>query len=504
MMSPMLIGRPTLLGSLSLIAVLAACGSTRTAATFNNVAPAAGRAAPPSASAPSSSAMTGLVAGALSNGDAEAAVRLAQLGVMAAPQDAAALVALGQAYVAAGRFMDALTPLAQAGAIDAANPRIQVTLALAHLGSGDVTRAMPLLAGLEPLAASDPALAADVGLALALSGEHRRSLMVLEAAVRDPRATVRTRQNLALSYALANDWARARAMAAVDLIGQDVSGRLQQWAALAAARPGDRLATLMGVVPAGDSPMLAAAAPQAPALLTAAAPQAPALLAKPAEIARSAEVAQAAAPVAAVATAVAVPAEVPAPVVAVAVEPTTVAVAAVAAEPVAPVAAKPAFVPSPPKLIARNDAASAPATVKVNLVAATPAAVEPRPAPPPVATPHPPVSMKVAVSGPVTAKAPAGGWTVQLAAYRHEASFTWGWRSLRNAHPATLATYEPTLTAAGASGLRRLVVGEFSSRKQAYRLCAALRQEGGSCFVRHMPAEPATQMVSRAPDATAL
>lgn len=495
MKSPMLIGRPTLLGSLSLIAVLAACGSTRTAATFNNVAPAAGRTAPPSASAPSSSAMTGLVAGALSNGDADAAVRLAQLGVTAAPQDVVALVALGQAYVAAGRFEDARTPLAQAAAIDATNPRIQITLALAHLGAGDVTRAMPLLAGLEPLAASDPVLAADVGLALALAGEQRRSLAVLEAAVRDPRATVRARQNLALSYALANDWARARAMAAVDLVGQDVSGRLQQWAVLAAARPGDRLATLMGVAPVADSSMLADAAPKAPLLL-----------AKPAEIARPAEVAQApaTAPVAADATAVAGPADVPTPTVVAAAEPAPAAVAAVAAEPAAPVAAKPAFVPSPPKLIARTDTASAPATVKVSLVAATPAVVEPRPAPPPVTPPHPPVSVKVSMSGPVAAKAPAAGWTVQLAAYRHEESFTWGWKSLRKAHPATLATYEPTLTAAGVNGLRRLVVGEFGTRKQAYRLCATLRQEGGACFVRRMPAEPVTQMVARDPEATAL
>ena len=80
-----------------------------------------------------------------------------------------------------------------------------------------------------------------------------RAIEILEPAARAFDATPRLRQNLALSYALAGDWTRARTIAAQDISPADLGPRLQQWAAL--ARPGGashQVATLLGVAPVQD------------------------------------------------------------------------------------------------------------------------------------------------------------------------------------------------------------------------------------------------------------
>src|SRR5438132_1173379 len=75
-----------------------------------------------------------------------------------------------------------------------------------------------------------------VRLAYALAGRAERAVDLLESAARSPMATPRTRQNLALAYAFAGDWNRARTIAAQDISPSDVDARMAQWAQM--ARPG--------------------------------------------------------------------------------------------------------------------------------------------------------------------------------------------------------------------------------------------------------------------------
>jgi cell division septation protein DedD len=76
---------------------------------------------------------------------------------------------------------------------------------------------------------------------------------MLETAAREPGADGRTRQNLALAYAMAGDWQKARITAAQDVSPADLDQRLAQWVSF--ARPSSRtvqVASLLGVTPVAD------------------------------------------------------------------------------------------------------------------------------------------------------------------------------------------------------------------------------------------------------------
>ncbi|NJM50370.1 MAG: hypothetical protein HC843_05305 [Sphingomonadales bacterium] len=97
-------------------------------------------------------------------------------------------------------------------------------------------------------------------------------------AIRQDNATARTRQNLALAYALNGRWREARIMAVQDMPQDRVNDRITEWAQY--ARPGayeTRIAGLLKVTPQSDAgqPVRLALA-NAPAALASAAPVAPA------------------------------------------------------------------------------------------------------------------------------------------------------------------------------------------------------------------------------------
>ena len=60
---------------------------------------------------------------------------------------------------------------------------------------------------------------------------------MLETAARAARRRLRVRQNLALAYALAGDWAEARTIAAQDVPADQLDARIQQWMQLAKPSP---------------------------------------------------------------------------------------------------------------------------------------------------------------------------------------------------------------------------------------------------------------------------
>ena len=178
--------------------------------------------------------------------DGAMAIAMAERAVSAQPRDARYRAQLGQSYLLGGRFASAVDAFRDAAVLTPRDGRILLGMALAD-------------AALDRTAAARAAVAAaqghipepDRGLALALAGDADAAILILEPVARAADATPKTRQNLALAYALAGRWDVARATAAQDLAPVDLEARMAKWAKLAAPQPRvDRVAAFLGVTPA--------------------------------------------------------------------------------------------------------------------------------------------------------------------------------------------------------------------------------------------------------------
>lgn len=198
---------------------------------------------------------------ALRKGHTTDAVTLAEASVRLAPQDSRYRLLLAQAYLKAGRFTAAHSAYTDVLALDPANGRAALNLALTEIARGEWGGARDLLtrhAGTIP--------ARDRGLAWALAGDPIGGVQMLMAAAREPGADARTRQNLALALALAGQWREAKMVALTDVGEAEATRRIMRWAAFAEpARASDQVAALLGVQPVEDAGQPAALALNAPA-----------------------------------------------------------------------------------------------------------------------------------------------------------------------------------------------------------------------------------------------
>ncbi len=186
----------------------------------------------------------------------EKAVTLAERAVAAMPRTAEYRLLLGEAYLAAGRFNAAEASFSDTLALSPANPTAALKLALVKTANGRAGEAQGILDAHKSILP-----VADYGLALALAGDPQAAVLALEQAVRGGKATPKTRQNLALSYALAGRWLEARAMATLDLPADLADKRIVEWAAL--ARPSnswEQVASILGVTRTSDDGLPAALA----------------------------------------------------------------------------------------------------------------------------------------------------------------------------------------------------------------------------------------------------
>src|SRR5688500_3742747 len=133
---------------------------------------------------------------ALTSGDAQSAISLAERAVENTPKDAGFRALLGNCYLAGGRFASAEAAYRDSLSLIAAQPQVILKLVLVQIGQGKNDEARALLA--EAQSILDPA---DTGLALALAGDSQNAVALLEQAAREVNADARTRQNLALAYA---------------------------------------------------------------------------------------------------------------------------------------------------------------------------------------------------------------------------------------------------------------------------------------------------------------
>lgn len=383
------------------------------------------------------------------------AVTKAEADVARAPDSAPARAALGQAYLAAGRFISAATTLDDAMRLGDSSGRTALSLALAKLGSGDAREAVAIL---DDWRGEIPA--SDLGLALALSGETSRGVAVLADALRGGEDTPKLRQNLAYAYALDGRWTEAKLMAAQDVPADQLDKRLAYWAlSMLPDRGVERVAALIGAPAQARDP------------------------GQPAALALNVAPAAEAAPQMAVAEPVAAPAAMPAP----------AAPAAAAAAPVElPAVAAPTTVDS--NALAQRQLAPqpvAPQPVVVRSAAMRPAAiasVHPRLAVP-ARKPAAPMRPLVVAVAPVSARPAApGSHFVQLGAFSSQQGARRAWGVFTKRDPG-LAAYRMTILPATVRGKQvwRVAAGGLTGRIAATSLCSKLKASGGACFAYSTP-----------------
>ncbi len=415
---------------------------------------------------------------AVQKGEYAKGLDFAERAVELSPRDVGYRMILADLYLKNGRFQSAEATFADVQQLDPGNARAAFSIALARIALG---RPAGAVAELDRIA--ETASPADIGLAYALAGEPGRAIELLEPAARSPGVTGRTRQNLALSYALAGEWDKARIIAAQDLSPADLASRMQQWAAL--AQPGGgaiQVAALLGVTPAEDSgqPVRLALAPAQPAG-TAFATAGP--LPEPA-----AETITATGP--------------------------ALAQAEIAPEPPVFTEAEPAARPEPVRMAATDlpqwvderaaaeAAASAPAGETRPLYAqAVEALVTPQPS---VMTP----GRTIAPAAPrfeaprrralASVESGPGRFAVQLGAYSSSTSVERAWaQMLKRFGVSDLTPLSTTVVVPGRGTFHRLSVAGFESREAAGRTCRSIKAKGGACFVRAVAGDAPVRWAAR-------
>ncbi|AJP72331.1 SPOR domain-containing protein [Sphingomonas hengshuiensis] len=373
---------------------------------------------------------------ALAKRKAAQAVQHAEAAVANDPTNAGYRALLGQAYLLAGRFASAGQALSDALALNPEDGRVALNLALARIAQGDWAGARQTLQ-----THADHIPASDRGLGFALAGDPVTAIEILTPAVRDPSATAKTRQNLALSFALAGRWREASQIAAMDVAPDQLQARMLEWAAF--ARPTnayDQIASLLGVRPVQDAGQpIALALTQQPGVAVAA-------------VAPAADAVDAYMP--------GVPAN-------------AAAVSADAGAAAEPLSAEPQ--PEPQQVAGTG--AQVVFGPREEIVQPLPGI---RAAPVRSAAAQPATRAKAAPV-PVAAK---GSYYVQLGAYPNAGVARDAWsRHLRSVPALSGSTPQGARIATRAGNFYRLSVGGYA-RADADALCRQVKARGGACFVR--------------------
>ncbi|HYW15047.1 MAG TPA: SPOR domain-containing protein [Allosphingosinicella sp.] len=417
---------------------------------------------------------------AVRKGEFAKGLGFAERAVELSPRDVGYRMMLADLYLKNGRFQSAEATFADVQQLDPSNSRASFSIALTRIALG---RPAGAIAELDRLA--ETASPADIGLAYALAGDPGRAIELLEPAARAPGVTGRTRQNLALSYALAGDWEKARTVAAQDLSPADLGARMQEWAALALPGGGPtQVAALLGVTPAQDpgQPVRLALAPVRSdgTAFAAAGPQLSPLPEPESE------------------TVTAAPA---------------LAQAETAPEPAFPARSEPAAKAEPVQLAttdlplwvseraAAEAAAPAPAEETRPLYAeAVDSLVTPLPSAAAPARTIAPLAPRFEAPSRVarSAQSGPGRFAVQLGAFSSSTSVEKAWAQMLNRFGfAELTPLSTTVSVPGRGTLHRLSVAGFASREAAGRTCRSIRAKGGACFVRTVAGDAPVRWAGR-------
>ncbi len=383
----------------------------------------------------------------LAKGKTDRALTYAELAVEADMQNRDYRALLARVYMAQGRFVAAERTLMDVMELGQVDPRTVISLALTRIAQGEVDSAVSLV---EANRAIVPI--SDYGLTLALAGRASDAINLLSEAIRADNATARTRQNLALAYALDGRWRDARVMASQDMAQDSVNDRIAEWAQF--ARPNSytyRVASLLKVRPNMED----TGQPVRLALNSAALPVGFA----------QAEVQ-------------------PVPVEMASVQP----VAELAAIGQAPVAESPGF-------------AAVEADVKIAEVAPVAAPVFEAPlikAPEgPAKSASAPAPVKLALADVSAPTKVSGSHVVQLGAFASSANAQAAWDKLSKRYGILngFSAASSTVTVNGKK-LTRLAAMGFGNAATANAACKQIKSQGGVCLVRNVGSEAPVRMAS--------
>ncbi len=165
---------------------------------------------------------------AMAKGKTERALTFAELAVEADMQNRDYRALLARIYMSQGRFVAAERTLMDVMELGQIDPRTVISLALARIAQGNVDSAISLVESNRSIVP-----VSDYALTLALAGRSDDAIVILTDAIRTDNATARTRQNLALAYALDGRWREARVMASQDMAQTQVNDRIAEWAQFA-------------------------------------------------------------------------------------------------------------------------------------------------------------------------------------------------------------------------------------------------------------------------------
>ena len=404
---------------------------------------------------------------ALEAGKVSKAVGLAEAAVAGSPRDAGYRALLGQAYLNDGRFASATSALNEAMELGATDSNTIIAMTLAQIAQGRNADAVALLQQHR-----DTVPASDIGLALALADDNEGAIYVLTEAARAPGAGARTRQNLALAFALSGRWAQARILASQDLSAAKLEARMAEWSKLAEQPNAQiRVASLIGTKAQQDAgmPVRLALGNFGETQMAAAEPAVELASADPAPV----EAYAPPPPVLADAGSAIRSVELPMP------ERT--------ADGIVPVTELPQ--PKPAGEVILADAAPYRAAPRVagegRIRPAQQQALE-------LATVLVPKAMGF------DSKKPAG-WAVQLGAYDSLGIAREKWGSLKKRN-GMLASFPASSHAATVKGrtFYRLTVNGLATRADATSLCNQLKAHGQTCFIRAMSGGESIQWASKA------
>jgi D-alanyl-D-alanine carboxypeptidase len=376
-------------------------------------------------------------------GKVDKALALAEAAVQVDMQNMEYRSLLARIYMSQGRFASAERTFMDVMELGQVDPRTVVSVALMRIGQGKTESALSLVEAHRSILP-----ASDYGLALALAGEQKQAVQILTDAIRADNASARTRQNLALAYALDGRWREARIMAVQDMPQDRVDERIVEWAQY--ARPGAyqvRVAGLLKVTPQADS-------------------------GQPVHLALNGVTAQ--------------------PQMAAAEEPETVSMAAAApVEELAPIGPAPAAMDEIQEVVKMAMAAVPEPAVEAPLIKAPegPAkAATAAPAPQPVkaaAAAPKPVKLALADTAPVAKM--GGSHVLQLGAFSSAAGAQKAWSQLTAKHKVLqgFSSATSTVTVNGKT-LTRVAATGFGNFQAANAACNQIKASGGVCMIRSL------------------
>ena len=169
------------------------------------------------------------------------ALKFAELAVESDPQNRDYRALLARVYMAKGRFVSAERTLMDVMELGQVDSRTVISLALCRIAQGNTDSAISLIDANRSIIP-----VSDYGLTLALAGRSGDAINILTDAVRGDGVSARTRQNLALAYALDGRWSNARVMASQDMAQDNVNQRIAEWAQF--ARPGAHTLRVAGLL----------------------------------------------------------------------------------------------------------------------------------------------------------------------------------------------------------------------------------------------------------------